>query len=120
LPVHGTMTSWRRLSADFDIASLDLTAKTYAADLRKLAVPVLEDGEAIGIVQWMRVDLAEGVEFSNHPDHYTDGGWLQVLHPFRRPIAVKAGMELELLLGHDRSSLIAMVAPDNSQGQTSV
>ena len=116
LPVHGTMTSWRRLSGDFDIASLDLTAKTYAADLRRLSVPVLEDGEAIGIIQWMRVDLAEGVEFSNHPDHYTDGGWLQVLHPFRAPIAVKAGTELELLLGHDRSSLIAMVAPGGAVG----
>lgn len=111
LPVHGTMTSWRRLSADFDIASLDLTAKTYAGERRKLAVPVQDDGEAIGIVQWLRVDLAEGVEFSNHPDHYCDGGWLQVLHPFRRPIAVKAGTELELLVGHDRSSLIVMLAP---------
>ncbi len=112
LPIHGTMTNWQRLSADFDLVSLDLTAKTHPADLRKLSVPVLTDGEAIGVVQWLRVDLAEGVEFTNHPDGYVDGGWLQVLHPFPRPIALKAGTDLDLVVGHDRSSLIVMPRPD--------
>jgi hypothetical protein len=56
----------------------------------------------------MNVDLAEGVAFSNHPDEYSDGGWLQVLHTFPDPIAVTAGKELDVVVGHDRSSLIVM------------
>lgn len=114
LPVHGTMTSWRRLSADFDLVRLDLTAKAHAGELRIVSVPVLEDGDAVGIVQWMSVDLADGIEFNNHPDSYADGGWLQVLHPFPQPVAVSAGEKLDLVVGHDRSSLIIIPAPQES------
>jgi len=108
LPVHGTMTSWRRLSMDIDLLRIDLSAKEHVAEIRKLAVEVAEDGIAIGVVQWISVDLADGISFSNHPNDYTDGGWLQVLHTFPRPIAVTAGQCLDIMVGHDRSSLIVM------------
>ena len=68
------------------------------------------DGTAVGIMQWIRVDVADGVEFSNPPDDYSDGGWLQVVHTFSRPICVRAGDQFELLAGHDRTSLILMPA----------
>jgi len=106
LPIHGTMTDWRRLSADVELVHVDLTARRHESDLHLLSIPVLDDGIATGIVQWMRIDLAEGVTFDNHPDGYTDGGWLQVLHNFPRPIAVRAGETLELAVGHDRVTLI--------------
>jgi type II protein arginine methyltransferase len=111
LPVHGTMTSWRRLSGDVDLLRIDLSAREHPAEIRKLPVPVEEDGVAVGVVQWMNVDLADGVAFSNHPDDYSDGGWLQVLHTFPQPIAVSAGELLDLMVGHDRTSLIVMPAP---------
>jgi type II protein arginine methyltransferase len=67
---------------------------------------VVQDGTAAGIVQWMDVDLAEGITFNNPPDGYTDGGWLQVLHTFPEPIPVKAGDTLNIAVGHDRVTLI--------------
>jgi tetratricopeptide (TPR) repeat protein len=106
LPIHGTMTDWRRLSADVELVRIDLTAKRHASDLHLLSIPVLSDGVATGIVQWMHVDLAEGVSFDNHPDGYTDGGWLQVLHNFPAPIQVRAGDTLDVAVGHDRVTLI--------------
>jgi predicted RNA methylase len=111
LPVHGTMTSWRRLSGDIDLLRVDLSAREHAAEIRMLPVPVLNDGVAVGVVQWMNLDLADGVAFSNHPDDRSDGGWLQVLHTFPQPIPVRAGEQLDLMVGHDRSSLIVMPAP---------
>ena len=69
-------------------------------------MPVLASGTAIGMVQWLDIDLAENISFDNHPDTYSDGGWLQVLHPFAAPIAVRAGETLELAVGHDRMTLI--------------
>ena len=83
LPVHGTMTSWRRLSRDIDLLRIDLSAKEHVAEIRKLPIPVLKDGVAVGIVQWMNVDLADGVAFSDHPDDYSDGGWPRCCTPFR-------------------------------------
>lgn len=106
LPIHGTMTDWRRLSADVELLRVDLTKKRHESDLGLVSVPILADGVATGIVQWMHVDLAEGIAFDNHPDGYTDGGWLQILHHFPQPIAVRAGETLNLAVGHDRVTLI--------------
>jgi type II protein arginine methyltransferase len=108
LPVHGTMTEWKRLSPDVDLQKIDLTQSKYAEEMRIVEIPVISDGIATGIVQWIKIDLAEGVEFVNHPDNYSDGGWLQILHPFPRPIQVESGTALQIIAGHDRSSLILM------------
>jgi type II protein arginine methyltransferase len=106
LPIHGTMTDWTRLSADVELVRVDLMQKRHESELHTLSIPVLADGTATGIVQWMHVDLAEGVAFENHPDGYTDGGWLQILHHFPQPIEVRAGETLDLAVGHDRVTLI--------------
>jgi type II protein arginine methyltransferase len=106
LPIHGTMTDWRRLSADIELLRIDFTKACHTSDLQLLTIPVLADGTATGIVQWMQVDLCEGVSFDNHPDGYSDGGWLQVLHPFPAPLPVRAGEVLHLAVGHDRVTLI--------------
>jgi predicted RNA methylase len=111
LPVHGAMESWRRLSDDIDLVRIDLTAKKHEAELRRVAIPVLNDGCAVGVVQWIDLDLFEGIGFCNHPDSYSDGGWLQVLHTFPQPISVTRGEQLELIVGHDRISLILAPAP---------
>lgn len=111
LPVHGTMTDWKRLSPDIDLQTIDLTRSKHAEEIRVVEIPIISDGTAIGIVQWMKIDLAEGIEFVNHPDDYSDGGWLQVLHPFPKSMEVKAGSVFKILAGHDRSSLILMPAP---------
>jgi predicted RNA methylase len=110
LPVHGKLTSWRRLSEDHDLVQIDLRARRHEATHQKLCIPVTSDGTAVGIMQWIRVDVADGVEFSNPPDDYSDGGWLQVVHTFSRPTSVRAGDQFELLAGHDRTSLILMPA----------
>jgi hypothetical protein len=108
LPIHGTMTAWERLSDDLELVRLDLTQKKHDAVLARLRIPVTASARAIGIVQWMHIDLSEGVSFDNHPDRYTDGGWLQVLHSFPEPIDVVAGETLDIAVGHDRITLILL------------
>ncbi len=110
LPIHGTMTEWSRLSNDFEIASLDLTSAAHEPELRAVSIPVIASGTAVGVVQWMHVDLIDDIVFSNHPDGYHDGGWLQVLHVLPKPIPVEAGSVVDFLLGHDRSTLIVLPA----------
>ncbi|MBB3166315.1 tetratricopeptide repeat protein [Rhizobium laguerreae] len=110
LPVHGTMTEWKRLSSDIELLTIDLTRPKHSEEIRILDIPIISDGVATGVVQWMKIDLAEGIEFANHPDDYSDGGWLQVLHPFPKPINVQAGTMLKIVAGHDRNSLILMPA----------
>lgn len=118
LPIHGTMTDWTRLSADVELVRVDLMQKRHESELHTLSIPVTADGMATGIVQWMHVDLAEGIVFENHPDGYTDGGWLQILHHFPQPIQVRAGETLDLAVGHDRVTLI--VQPLEVRSRTAV
>jgi type II protein arginine methyltransferase len=110
LPIHGTMTAWSRLSNDFEIASLDLTSAAHEPELRAVSIPVIASGTAVGVVQWMQVDLIDDIVFTNHPDGYHDGGWLQVLHVLPKPMPVEAGSIVDFLLGHDRSTLIVLPA----------
>ncbi|WP_010543176.1 tetratricopeptide repeat protein [Sphingomonas elodea] len=114
LPIHGTMTGWQRLSDDVELVRLELTQKKHDATLARLRIPVTASGRAIGIVQWMHIDLREGVTFDNHPDGYQDGGWLQVLHSFPAPIDVVAGETIDLAVGHDRITLILWPLPKES------
>ncbi|MDL2409099.1 50S ribosomal protein L11 methyltransferase [Rhizobium calliandrae] len=111
LPVHGTMTEWKRLSHDVDLQVIDLTGTIHSEEYRVIDIPVVSDGMAAGMVQWLKIDLAEGIEFENHPDDYSDGGWLQILHPFLAPVPVQEGSTFRVIVGHDRSSLIVMAAP---------
>ena len=120
LPLHGMMTSWRRLSPDVDLLTIDLTARQHQTEIRKLPISVLEDGIAIGIVQWINVDLGDGVTFSNHPSEYSGGGWLQILHTFPQPVAVSAGSQLDVMVGNDRTSLIVALAPGQGLGRSSM
>lgn len=108
LPIHGTMTAWDRLSDDLELVRLDLRQHKHDATLTRLRIPVTASGRAIGIVQWMHIDLWQGVAFDNHPDRYTDGGWLQLLHGFPEPIDVVAGETLDIAVGHDRITLILL------------
>ncbi len=108
LPIHGTMTGWERLSDDVELVRLDLTQTKHDGVLARLSIPVTASGRAIGIVQWMHIDLWPGITFDNHPDRYSDGGWLQILHSFPAPIDVVAGETLDIAVGHDRITLILL------------
>lgn len=108
LPVHGKRTAWTRMSNDYDLVSLDLTARRHDPATALLSLTVTADGVAVGVMQWMHIDLAEGISFENPPEDYCDGGWLQTVHTFPQPVRVRAGDRLDLVVGHDRTSLIVL------------
>lgn len=110
LPVHGAMTPWRRLTDDHDLLTLDLRQRWHQPEMRAIPMPINRDGVAVGVLQWLSVDVTDGVQFENPPETYSDGGWLQVVHTFPRPIEVTAGQTFDLVSGHDRTSLVLMPA----------
>lgn len=115
LPVHGSMTDWQRLSPDVNLLTIDLKQPHHPHAMAGIEIPVTKSGRCAGVVQWLKIDLIEDVTFENHPDEYSDGGWLQIFHPFPSPITVQAGSKLQMVAGHDRSSLILMPVLESSQ-----
>ena len=106
LPIYGFSPPWTRLSPDCELVQFDLTAASHPPTLDTLALPVTADGVAVGIVQWLRIELDEATTFANPPEQHDNGGWQQVLHTFPKPVPVRAGKSLALIAGHDRASLI--------------
>lgn len=106
LPIVGFTPPWQRLSQDHDFVQFDLTERSHLPTLSRLPVQVSADGIAVGIVQWMRIELDEETTFVNAPETTTEGGWQQVLHTFPAPRPVTAGQIFEIAAGHDRTSLI--------------
>lgn len=110
LPITGFSPPWTRLSADHDLVAFDLTATTHPPVLERRPLHATTDGVAVGIVQWMRVELDAETTFTNPPETTTTGGWQQVLHTFPRPIRVAAGQSVDILAGHDRGGLVLLPA----------
>jgi type II protein arginine methyltransferase len=111
LPLNGFFPPWTRLSADIDLLRIDLTQATHPPRLDNVVLPVAQDGLAVGIAQWLRVDLDGETVFTNPPEMSDGGGWQQVLHTFTQPLRVTAGQRVTLTVGHDRSSLIVTPSP---------
>ncbi len=110
LAVYGEEPAWRRLSADFEMVRFDLTHAHHAPFAQERDIEVAEDGLAVGVLQWMAVDLDEETRFSTAPEGPQSRGWAQIVHTFERPLHVRRGQSVRLTLGHDRDSLVVWPA----------
>jgi len=91
----------RRLSEDVDLLTIDLTAPQHHTEIRKLSISVLEDGIAIGVVQWINVISARAWCFPITQRNISGGGWLQILHTFPQPSRSVPGSQLDVMVGND-------------------
>ena len=108
------------LSDDFEVLRIDLTRPPAQAGRRVIDVVATRPGRCFGLVQWIRLDLLEGLVYENRPDRSpTIDGWAHMLFGFSAPIELKAGDRVRLLAQHDRSTLLIGLLP-NSASSTSV
>ncbi|MSO65728.1 MAG: hypothetical protein EXQ85_08030 [Alphaproteobacteria bacterium] len=110
IPMFGRALEWTRLSADYPLVPFDLRATVHPPALSPFTVTATATGVAVGILQWMRIDLDRKTHFANSPDVDDAEGWVRNLHLFARPPPVATGQSATLQVGHDRSSLILALA----------
>ena len=95
------------LSEDFDIFRFDLTERRFPPADRIFEVAACRAGRCFGIVQWLRLELAEGIVYENRPSPSTViDSWGQVLHSFARPLALEVGDRVRLLATHNRQHFL--------------
>ncbi len=94
---------YARYSADFDVFAFDfVNTPHFPAEVKRMAIPVTETGRCQGVVQWIRLHLADE-RFENHPDLPNPAsGWAHMFHAFPQPIDVRRGQVVHLLAEHDR------------------
>jgi type III protein arginine methyltransferase len=95
------------LSDDFEAYRLDLARPPLQPEKRVFDVVATKPGRCFGVVQWLRLDLMEGVSYENRPDpNATIEGWGHILHRFARPIDLKAGDHVRLSVQHNGRTLL--------------
>lgn len=97
---------YARYSDDFDVFAFDfVNTAHFPAETRRLSIKVTDTGRCQGVVQWIRLQLADE-RFENHPDlPNAASGWAHMFHAFPQPVDVKRGQVLHLLAEHDRTNV---------------
>jgi protein arginine N-methyltransferase 7 len=95
------------LSDDFEVLRLDLTRPPAQTEKRVIDVVATRPGRCFGVVQWLRLDLVEGMVYESRPSHgATIDGWGHMLFGFSEPIELKAGDRVRLIAQHNLSTLL--------------
>lgn len=110
LPVYGDEPAWERLSDDFDMVRFDLTEPDHPPFAEKREIVATGEGVAVGVLQWMAVELDSETLLQTRPEGAQSRGWAQIVHTFPTPVPVSPGQRLQLILGHDRDSLVVWPA----------
>jgi predicted nicotinamide N-methyase len=95
------------LSDDFEVFRFDFAQPPVRSDKRLIDVVATGPGRCFGIVQWLRLDLVEGLFYENRPSpSATIDGWYHMLHRFSEPIELNVGDHVRLLAQHNGHSLL--------------
>jgi protein arginine N-methyltransferase 7 len=100
--------SFEALSDSFEIFAFDLQAtRRIDPEERRLAPVATRAGRCVGILQWIRLELAPGISYENSPAAgiRRAGHWQQVLHLFEEPIELERGEEVPIVAAHNRHNL---------------
>ena len=100
------------LSGPMEIFHFDfMLCDRFPEERRVLSVPVARSGVVEGFLQWIHLDFGGVVEFENKPP--AESCWNPLFHLFPRPVEVKAGESLSLVVEHDR--VVAAVYPSQEE-----
>jgi len=98
-------------SAPIGLFEFDFQGRAhFPAESKQIAVSATRGGLCQGLLQWIRLELSEGVVYENAPDGAgavrRAGHWQPVVYPFPQPIEVVAGQVVEVFAAHNRQNLI--------------
>lgn len=96
-PVRLTTWPFSALSDPLELVAFDFAADPLTPGSRRLAVPVIADGEVHALVAWFEMSLGAGITLHNAPYH-AGSHWMQALVPFEKPAVVTAGGRLGIEL----------------------
>lgn len=105
VPLHREDLSPVLMSDDVEALRFDFqNASTFPAERRTLALEVRTGGVCHGVVQWLRIEVAPGVVFENHPGRRRPvSNWQPTVYCFDEPLALEAGAVVTVTAMHDRT-----------------
>jgi predicted nicotinamide N-methyase len=95
------------LSDDFEVYRLDLRRPPLKPEKWAIEVVATRRGRCFGLVQWLRLDVLEGLVYENRPSPSAPiDGWGHMLYRFSEPIELDVGDRVRLAVQHNRRTLL--------------
>jgi type III protein arginine methyltransferase len=97
-------------SDPFDVFEFDFEKqRDFPSAKKRLSATATRAGLCHGVLQWIRLQLCDGIELENSPGASSDragkGHWKPILHAFAQPVLVKPEQSVHLVATHDRRKL---------------
>jgi type II protein arginine methyltransferase len=95
------------LSGDVELIRFDLSEANFPMASRRVNVEVRKAGIALGVVQWIKLELDQHTQYENRPSPNApfNGHWTQVVYRFPKPINVAPGDLIPLNVRHYRTQI---------------
>ena len=95
------------LSNDVELMRFDLREANFPMASRRVNVEVKKPGVALGVVQWIKLELDAQTQYENRPSPGApfNGHWTHVIYRFPKPITVAPGDLVPLGVRHYRTQI---------------
>jgi len=71
---------------------------------KKIGIEAIKKGRSYGIIQWIKLEMDNGLKYENHPANLTKAsGWQNVFYLFDNPIELSIGQKIVITAKHDRN-----------------
>ena len=76
----------------------------FPPENKKIEIEAIKKGRSYGIIQWIKLEMGNGLKHENHPANLTKAsGWQKVLYLFDDPIELSIGQKVVITAKHERN-----------------
>jgi len=93
------------MSNAFEAFRFDFINKNnFPPENKKIEIAAIKKGRSYGIIQWIKLEMGNGLKHENHPTNLTKAsGWQKVLYVFDDPIELFIGQKIVITAKHERN-----------------
>jgi tetratricopeptide (TPR) repeat protein len=93
------------MSGDVEAFRFDFQRQSsFPVERKTLQTVATQPGFCWGVIQWIRIEMAEGVHFENHPSRpRAVSNWQHTVYGFHEPLQLQVGAVVTIDAMHDRA-----------------
>ena len=103
--LHGQDLKINLMSNTFEAFRFDFVNKNnFPPENKKIEIEAIKKGKSYGIIQWIKLEMGNGLKHENHPANLTKASsWHKVVYVFDDPIELSVGQKVVVTAKHDRN-----------------
>ena len=93
------------MSKTFEAFRFDFVNKSnFPSENKKIEIEATKAGRSYGVIQWIKIEMGDGLKHENHPSNLTSAStWQKILYLFDDPIELSIGQKVFITAKHERN-----------------